>query len=240
MINRLMRAASTAILLIVTCICSAQGDWNHVYSENDITRDTISKNGYTLLFINQDSTFDKEVQQRMINVFFKVYPEEVRTFNPESLKEVTIIIDPGYKGVAATSGGIVRVNPEWMHKHPEDLDIITHEAMHIVQSYPDKAGPGWITEGIADYVRYKFGVNNEAGEWHLPEHNMKQSYTNAYRVTARFFLWIEKNYKKGFVKELDAVMRKKEYTLAFWERETGKTVDELWSLYAANPTDLKN
>lgn len=234
--NKIMRAASTAVLLIVTCACSAQGDWNNVYSDNDITRDTISKNGYTLLFINKDSTFDKEVQQRMVDVFFKVYPEEIKTFNSESLKEVTIIIDPNYKGVAATSGGIVRVNPEWMHKHPEDLDIITHEAMHIVQSYPDRAGPGWITEGIADYVRYKFGVNNEAGDWHLPEYNLKQSYRDAYRVTARFFLWIEKNYKKDFVKKLDADMRNKEYTSEFWKSQTGKTVDELWSLYAANPS----
>ena len=187
------------------------------------------------MFINKDSTFDKEVQERMIDVFFKVYPEEVKTFNSESLKEVTIIIEPGYKGVAATSGGIVRVNPEWMHKHPEDLDIITHEAMHIVQSYPDGAGPGWITEGVADYVRYKFGVNNEAGKWELPEHNMKQSYRDAYRVTARFFLWVEKNYKKDFVKKLDAEMRKKEYTPEFWKSETGKTVDELWKLYEGNP-----
>jgi hypothetical protein len=234
--NKLMRTISAAMMLLITVACNAQRDWNNVYSDNDVTRDSISKNGYTLLFINKDSTFDKEVQQRMINVFFTVYPEEVKTFNSESLKNVTIIIDPGYKGVAATSGGIVRVNPEWMQKHPEDLDVITHEAMHIVQSYPGRAGPGWITEGIADYVRYKFGVNNEAGNWWLPEHNMKQSYRDAYRVTARFFLWIEKNYKKDFVKKLDADMRNKEYTPEFWKSETGKTVDELWSLYAADPS----
>jgi hypothetical protein len=49
----------------------------------DITRAAIFKNGYTLLLINKDSTFDKEVQQRMIDVFFKVYPEEVKTFNSD-------------------------------------------------------------------------------------------------------------------------------------------------------------
>lgn len=236
--NKLMKIVSAFMLLLITSVCGAQGNWNNIYSNDDITRDTISKNGYTLFFINKDSTFDKEVQQRMINVFFTVYPEEVKTYNPGSLKEVTIIIDPGYKGVAATSGAIVRVNPEWMHKHPEDLDVITHEAMHIVQSYPDRAGPGWITEGIADYVRYKFGVNNEAGKWSLPEYNVKQSYRDAYRVTARFFLWIEKNYKRDLVKKLDADMRQKEYTQEFWKRETGKTIDELWSLYAAGPSLL--
>lgn len=233
--DQLMKIVSAFMLLLIMSECGAQGNWNNVYSNDDVTRDTISKNGYTLFFINKDSTFDKAVQQRMINTFFTVYPQEVKTYNPGSLKEVTIIIDPGYKGVAATSGAIVRVNPEWMHKHPEDLDVITHEAMHIVQSYPNRAGPGWITEGIADYVRYKLGVNNEAGKWSLPEYSTKQSYRDAYRVTARFFLWIEKNYKKDLVKKLDADMRQKEYTQEFWERETGKTIDELWSIYAADP-----
>lgn len=234
--DNLIRPVSTTLLFFITFVCAAQKDWNNVYSKDDVTRNTISKYGYTLNFINKDSTFDKEVQQRMIDVFFKVYPEEVKTYNPGSLKEVTIIIDTEYKGVAATAGGIVRVNPEWMRKHPEDIDIVTHEVMHIVQSYPGGAGPGWITEGIADYVRYKFGVNNAEGGWTLPEYTSQQSYRNAYRVTARFFLWIEKNYKSDLVQKLDKEMREKKYTPAFWEKETSRTVDELWSLYSDNPS----
>ena len=236
MTNNLRKGVSAILLLFVTYISAAQKEWNNVYSKDDVTIDTISKNGFTLLFINKDSTFDKVVKQRMIDLFFKVYPEEVKTYNPGSLKKVTMIIDPEYKGVAATAGGIVRVNPEWMHKHPEDLDVVTHEVMHIVQSYPDRAGPGWITEGIADYVRHKLGVNNVSGGWSLPEYKTSQSYRNAYRVTARFFLWIEKNYNKELVKKLDAAMREKKYTSEFWEKETGKTVDELWSLYSENPS----
>jgi len=226
---------TTSTLLFITVCVSAQSDWNNTSPANDISRDTITKKGYTLIFINKDSTFDNVVQQKMINTFFAVYPEEVKTYNHHSLKKVTIIIDPEYKGVAATDNGIVRVNPGWMHKHPQDLDVVTHEVMHIVQGYPNDAGPGWITEGIADYARYKFGVNNDASGWKLTEFNNKQSYTNAYRVTARFFVWIEKNYKKDFVKKLDAAMCEKKYTDDFWKNETGKTVDQLWEAYTANP-----
>ncbi|MEO8112468.1 MAG: GH92 family glycosyl hydrolase, partial [Ginsengibacter sp.] len=117
-------------------LSASHGDWNNAFSAKDISRDTISKGGYTLVFINKDAAFSNDVKQHMINTFFSVYPKEVKAYNRNSLKKVIIIIDPEYDGVAATSGSIVRVNPEWMHKHPEDLDVVTHEVMHIVQSYP--------------------------------------------------------------------------------------------------------
>ena len=233
--KKLMRVFSTGLLFFVTTMCAAQNNWDSTFSKDDVTRYTISKGGFTLSFINKDSTLDKQVQEALINTFFTVYPKEVETYNPESLQKVTIIIDPEYKGVAATAGGIVRINPEWIHKHPNDIDVVTHEVMHIVQSYPNGAGPGWITEGIADYVRNEFGVNNIEGGWKLPDYNSRQKYQDAYRVTARFFIWIEKNYKDGLVKKLDKAMRGKAYTSDFWKNETGKTVDQLWAAYSANP-----
>jgi len=60
--------------------------------------------------------------------------------------------------------------------------------MHIVQDYGQSTGPGWLTEGIADYARYKFGVNNPAAKWALPAYKSTQKYTDAYRVTARFLV----------------------------------------------------
>lgn len=227
------------IMIFITNVSVAQSEWNNTSSTNDITRDTISKKGFTLVFVNKDSSFDTTVQQNLVNTFFKVYPEEVKKYNRKSLEKVFMIIDPDYKGVAATDNGIVRINPDWLHKHPQDIDVVTHEVMHIVQAYPHGAGPGWITEGIADYVRYKLGVNNDEGGWKLPEYNSKQSYRNAYRVTARFFLWLEKNYDKNLVKKLNADMRNKEYSPDFWQKETGKTIDELWDAYGKNPSISK-
>ncbi|MDE3183268.1 MAG: secretory protein [Bacteroidota bacterium] len=232
---KLIRTIATTFLVFITSLAVAQKDWNTIYSKNDISRDSLSRKGYTLIFINKDKSFDKQVQQNLINTFFTVYPKEVRLYNHRSLKKVVIIIDPDYKGVAATSDGIVRVNPEWMHKHPKDIDVITHEVMHIVQAYPENAGPGWITEGIADYVRYKMGVDNTFSGWRLPDYNSKQNYTDAYRVTARFFVWIEKNYKRNLVKKLNTAMRDKSYNTAFWNKETGKTIDQLWTAYSVNP-----
>ncbi len=146
-----------------------------------------------------------------------------------------MVIDTAYKGVAATANGKVTIAASWLHKHPEDIDVVTHEVMHIVQDYGESVGPGWLTEGIADYARNKFGVNNAAAKWSLPEFKSTQNYDNAYRITARFLVWIEEKVKPGVVKELDSQLRKHTYTADSWKNLTGKSVDGLWKEYVKNP-----
>lgn len=190
---------------------------------------------YQLTFINYDATLDTAEQQRLVKTFYTVYPELAKTYNKNTLKAVTFVIDTTYKGVAETDNGKVTISSRWMHLHPEDIDVVTHEVMHIVQDYGESNGPGWLTEGIADYARYKFGVNNAAAKWALPEYKSTQNYDNAYRVTARFLLWMEEKVKPGMVKELDSRLRKHTFTDNTFKDLTGKTVDELWKAYSENP-----
>ncbi|GAB3937567.1 hypothetical protein GCM10028827_42250 [Mucilaginibacter myungsuensis] len=196
---------------------------------------TYNQKGYTLNFTNNDPTLDSVVQRRMIETFFKVYPALANEYNKNTAKTVTIAIDKAYDGVAATGDAHVVVNPEWMRKHPEDIDVVTHEVMHIVQDYGDTNGPGWLTEGIADFARNKFGINNAAAKWSIGGYNTKQNYDNSYNVTARFLYWIEKKKKKGIVQVLDKQMRDHKYVDTVWADQTGKTLDQLWVEYAANP-----
>lgn len=197
--------------------------------------ETIARKGFKLVYIDKTANgFDTTEKRRLIDAFFKVYPEEAATFNKNTAKEVHFIIDPAYDGVAATTGANITFNPEWFKKNPEDIDVVTHEAMHIVQAYPHYE-PVWLTEGIADYVRFKFGVNNPAANWKLPDYNPKQSYHNSYRITARFLHWLEEKKRKDIVVKLDEARRKDSYTDAIWKELTGKTLDELWAEYAASP-----
>jgi hypothetical protein len=106
--------------------------------------------------------------------------------------------------------------------------------MHIVQSYPP-GNPGWLVEGIADYARYKYGINNKAAGWQLPKYSSSQSYKDSYRVTARFLVWITQNYEKDIVVKLDKTMRGGIYNSFTWKKYTGKSVEELWSEYEKNP-----
>lgn len=198
------------------------------------TRDTISKGKYKLIFINKDRGFSQETKNRMIDAFFAVYPQEAKRFNSHTLRTVTFFIDPGYTGVAETGDGVARYNPQWLKKNPEDIDVVTHEVMHIVQDYRHD-NPGWLTEGIADYVRYVYGVNNVRSRWTLPNYKASQNYENAYRVTARFLVWAEKTKNKKIVDKLDAALRDGSYKPELWVKLTGKTVGELWKEYGAGP-----
>lgn len=198
--------------------------------------EVINKKGYKLTVINQDATFDKIVINKLVETFFEVYPKLEKEYNKKVTRNVTFVIDTAYDGVAATADARVVFGSKYMTKHPKDIDVVTHEVMHIVQDYGDSNGPGWLTEGIADFARFKFGVDNEGAKWTLPAYKPTQNYDNAYRVTARFLVWVEKNVKPNLVKKFDARLRTHTFTNDSWKNETGKTVDELWAAYAANPT----
>jgi alpha-L-fucosidase len=217
------------ILLAVAAILFCCRAWAF-----DETRDTITKGKYTVVFINKDSGFSGVTRQRLIDTYFDVYPKEAARFNARTLRLVNFVIDPSYDGVAATDAGVVTFNPVWFQKHPEDIDVVTHEVMHIVQDYRHDP-PGWLTEGIADYARFVFGVNNAAAHWTLPDYTAGQSYENAYRVTARFLVWASQRGDAQLVDRLDAALRSGKYTPSLWVKLTGKTVDALWAEYAANP-----
>ncbi|MGI4832174.1 MAG: basic secretory protein-like protein [Janthinobacterium lividum] len=198
-------------------------------------RDSLTKQGYTLVFINQDSALAPATKQRMTNAFFTVYPQEAKRFNKQTRRRVVFFVNPAYQGVAATDRGIVDYSPKWLREHPEDIDVVTHEVMHIVQAYPNDSAPGWLTEGIADYARYRYGVNNQAGNWKLPDYQAGQRYTNSYRIMARFLVWVEQHGHPRVVDELNAAARTRTYTPAIWQQQTGKTLDELWAAYTAAP-----
>src|SRR3569833_2313106 len=85
------------------------------------TVDSVKKNGLTLIFKNNEPSFSMETKQRLIDAFFEVYPIEMAEYNPKSLTRVVFFVDTAYKGVAATGGGVVRYNPTWFVKHPEDI-----------------------------------------------------------------------------------------------------------------------
>lgn len=53
----------------------------------------------------------------------------------------------------ATYGRKIELSASYMHRHPDDAGMILHEFVHVVQAYPEGPTPGWITEGIADYLR---------------------------------------------------------------------------------------
>lgn len=128
----------------------------------------------------------------------------------------------------------ITINGTYIQSRPQDHDIMTHEGFHVLQF--QKGGfnvPSWITEGMADYARDKYGRDNAAGGWTLggrPSGN--ESYTSGYRTTARFMKWAEKK-KPGSMNSLfNAAYINKNYSDSWWTNRFGKSVASLWSEYA--------
>lgn len=193
------------------------------------------RGGYTLDFQDAAGTTDQAFADRMVETFFAVYPRLAADFNPDAPRRVTFIMDPDLQGVAGTDGDVVVYSPAWFVSHPGDIDVVTHEIMHVVQAYGANDVPGWLVEGVADYARQVYGVDNAGGGWALPAFSPDQRREDGYRGAARFLVWLEAHGHAGIVKTLDGRMRAGTYSEEDWRAVTGKTLPELWAAYAAAP-----
>lgn len=132
------------------------------------------------------------------------------------------------QGIAWTSGGRITCTKGWFTKYPTDTGALLHEEAHILQSYP--AGtPGWLVEGIADWVRW---WNCEPLD-HRPRIGPGGSYRDAYQRTGQFLDWLERRRAPGIVMKLNADCRRGQYDAGLWARYTGLDVDGLWAEYQA-------
>ena len=134
-------------------------------------------------------------------------------------------------GVAhATNRNEIHISEKWVTKQsPDDYGMVVHELFHLVQAYTG-GGEGWLTEGLADYVRHQ--RFEPQADWGRPDPD-KAKYTDAYKTTALFLEWIEATQKKGIVLTLNAASRRKDNVREVFTRETGKDVDALWREYTA-------
>ena len=135
-----------------------------------------------------------------------------------------------YRGVAATSSKEIMGAPKYFKSHPDDVGAMVHETVHVVQSYRGRnrtnPNPGWLVEGIADYVRFfKFEPGN------LGRIDPKSHYDGAYRITASFLNFLTEKYDKEIVRKLNAAMRAGEYKDDLFKEYTKKelkTLDDEW------------
>ncbi|MFM2168438.1 MAG: hypothetical protein RIS79_2809 [Verrucomicrobiota bacterium] len=144
----------------------------------------------------------------------------------EAPREVTLYFDPAMKGVAHAANGKITISAAFVREHPDDWGMVVHELAHVVQAYP-AGGPGWLVEGIADYIRIvKF-------EPQAPRPTLTRlaSYKDAYKTAAMFLEWIEKQHTPDLVVKMNAALRAGKYRDELWKELTGKTVDELWAEY---------
>jgi hypothetical protein len=152
----------------------------------------------------------------------------------EPVKEVTLLFKP-MNGVAHASRSTITISSKWIEQHPDDLGMVAHELVHVVQRYRHRAGPGWLTEGIADYVRY-YVV--EPGSKRARFDRQKSNYKTGYQPTAGWLNWIEQR-RPGTVTKLNTALRDGKYTPDLFKELAGGDPDALWDEFKASPESPK-
>lgn len=142
-------------------------------------------------------------------------------YTPPTQLRMTLKTD--YKGVAAAGGGRITGSVKYFKDRPDDIGAMVHETVHCVQQYKGRGNPGWLVEGIADYVRFWKYEPGKAGR--LPPERAK--YDGSYRTTASFLAFVTETYDRRAVPTLNAMCREGRYTPEVWRALTGKSVEEL-------------
>jgi hypothetical protein len=194
--------------------------------------------------INLDITAAPELtnwtRNQLAPVLAEWYPKIVAMLPSEGFAAPThftvTIRDMG--GVAYTSGTEIVVSKDWIKSqmNGQAVGSLVHEMVHVVQQYHDVAAPGWLVEGMADYVRwFKFEPQSHGADlvWiRQQEKGFSPHFNDSYRITANFLNWVAEKYDKGIVCELNAALREGKYNDALWTQYTGKTAPQLgeeWS-----------
>jgi hypothetical protein len=150
----------------------------------------------------------------------------------EAPRRFTVLFRDDWDGVADTSATHVNCYAKWFRENlkGEAKGAVVHELVHVVQQYRQldrraARNPGWLVEGIADYVRwYKYEPQSHGAEVHRSSH---AHYNDSYRPTANFLNWASGKYDKDLVVELNSAMRHGKYSDELWKQCTGKTATEL-------------
>ncbi len=149
-------------------------------------------------------------------------------------KEVSLIFRDGMKVPAYASGNVISLNAAWFpaNLNAEAKGCVVHELVHVVQNYQTEPRPPlWISEGIADYVRWFLYEPEKRGaeirDPALAKHDA------SYRISANFIDWVVRNKDRDLLRKLNTACRDGKYSDDLWKTWTGSTLAELSAAWKA-------
>jgi len=155
----------------------------------------------------------------------------------EAPGKISIVFSANMRGVAATGGTRIRCAASWFRGElkREAKRAVVSELVHVVQNYgisprtnsnPART-PGWVVEGIADYIRWFLYEPQTHGAEITSRNISRARYDGNYRISANFLNWVTETYDKDIVSKLNAAAREGRYSEDLWTKFTGHTVQEL-------------
>ena len=183
-------------------------------------------------------------ETKLAPVLAEWYPKLVAMLPSEGYTAPTkfsVRIRPG-SGVAGTGGTRVTANSGWLKRelNGEAIGALVHEEVHVVQRYgggrrgnPDfKPAPGWLVEGIPDYIRwflYEPQTHGADAAYFRSRRNPTLDYKGSYRISANFLNYVVEHYGKDkhLITVVNAACRQGNYTDQLWKELTGKALPDL-------------
>ena len=111
-------------------------------------------------------------------------------------------IQPANVG-AFTEGDTITINLSDILAHPDDTGRVAHELTHVVQAFP-RPNIQWLTEGIADYMRYYVLLPQDPRRAFDAD---RTTYQAGYQPAAALLDWVERTNGAGSVRRVNAAMR---------------------------------
>jgi hypothetical protein len=205
-------------------------DLNHAVAIQEITVDSdppVTTFKYPVeISVKSEDMEMKEWVEKTARICEKFYPnicEELRSDGFKPPTRISMTLKNDYRGVAATGGNRITGSVKYFKEHTDDVGAMIHETVHAVQQYRTPNNPGWLVEGIADYVRF---FKYEPGK--LGRINAERAhYNGSYRITAAFLAYVTEKYNPELVRKLNQSMREGEYKETIWQALTKKSLTEL-------------
>jgi len=164
-------------------------------------------------------------------------------WHPEKIDITFSAVVPGRSAlgasfVAVTAGNHILFNGSIAEKDiPNACGALVHEMTHVFQQYPRplsgySAGPLWLTEGLADYVRARARDITDRPSW-CAACGRGQTYKVGYTCAAALLLYIERTYADSKpVENINLALLDGSYNEGLWSALTGKDIDSLWNDFA--------
>jgi Domain of Unknown Function (DUF1080)/Peptidase of plants and bacteria len=205
-----------------------------------------SADGYCAISIDTSGAPDLRdwAEKRLAPVLAEWYPKITTLLTSDGYSAPTnfsVIIRPG-SGVAATSRARITANSNWLKRElqREAIGALVHEEIHVAQQYRGgrrsdsdyKRPPGWLVEGIPDYIRwflYEPQSHGADASYFRARRNLNLKYDGLYRVSANFLNYAVETYDKDktLITKVNAACRQGKYSDELWKELTGKTLADL-------------
>jgi hypothetical protein len=134
-------------------------------------------------------------------------------------------------GVAHASGSTIEASAAYFKGHPDDVGALVHELVHVLQGYP-QGSPGWLVEGIADYVRYYF-YQPTRGMTFKP--SVALSYQRGYDPAAALLAKLQLGKVPNLIGQLNDLGHAGKLTEASFIQVMGTSPDAAWQMLLSAP-----